>query len=322
MYRKILKTIKKYDTIVIARHIGVDPDALCSQLALRDAIKLNFPEKKVLAIGTGSAKFAHIGRLDKLEKVENALLIVTDTPDKRRVDSVDFSQFSSVIKIDHHPFVEDFGGIEYINDKASSACEIIMKLLIQMKFRLNSSISELLYMGLVSDSNRFLFDSSTPELFSLVSYYLDKYPFDLSKCYLKLYSRPLNEVRLEGYIGLNMTVTEHGLGYISITDDIIQKFGVDSASAGNMINNFNFIKEILVWVTMTEDKKNNQIRVSIRSRGPVINQIAEKYHGGGHKFASGARVKTMDEAMKIIDDLEEVLVDYQNGGDDNGSERC
>lgn len=322
MYRKILKTIKKYDTIVIARHIGVDPDALCSQLALRDAIRLNFPEKKVLAIGTGSAKFAHIGRLDKLEKVENALLIVTDTPDKRRVDSVDFSQFSSVIKIDHHPFVEDFGGIEYINDKASSACEIIMKLLIQMKFRLNSSISELLYMGLVSDSNRFLFDSSTPELFSLVSYYLDKYPFDLSKCYLKLYLRPLNEVRLEGYIGLNMTVTEHGLGYISITDDIIQKFGVDSASAGNMINNFNFIKEILVWVTMTEDKKNNQIRVSIRSRGPVINQIAEKYHGGGHKFASGARVKTMDEAMKIIDDLEEVLVDYQNGGDDNGSERC
>lgn len=311
MYRKLLKTIKKYDTIVIARHIGVDPDALCSQLALRDAIKLNFPEKKVIAIGTGSQKFAHIGKLDKLETVSNALLIVTDTPDIRRVDSVDFSQFSYIVKIDHHPFVEDFGGLEIINDQASSACEIIMELLIDMKFRLNSAIAELLFMGLVSDSNRFLFDSSTSHLFSLVSYYLDNYSFELSSCYSKLYLRPLNEVRLEGYISLNMIVTDHGLGYVSITDDIIQKYGVDSASAGNMINNFNFIKEVLVWVTMTEDLKNNQIRISIRSRGPEINNIAEKHHGGGHKFASGVRVKTMDEAMKVIDDLEQLLIAYQ-----------
>ncbi len=312
MYKKFLKTIKRYDTIVIARHIGVDPDALCSQLALRDAIRLNFPEKKVIAIGTGSQKFAHIGKLDKLEKVDNALLIVTDTPDKKRIDSAVLSDFSYIVKIDHHPFVEDFGGLEIINDQASSACEIIMELLIQMKLALNSSIAELLYMGLVSDSNRFLFDSSTSHLFSLISYYLDKYPFDLSKCYQKLYLRPLNEVRLEGYISLNMTVTENGLGYIPITDAIIQKYGVDSASAGNMINNFNFIKEVLVWVTMTEDVKNDQIRISIRSRGPVINQVAEKYHGGGHKFASGVRVKTMEEAMKIIDDLEQVLIAYQS----------
>ena len=312
MYKKLLKTIKRYDTIVIARHIGVDPDALCSQLALRDAIRLNFPEKKVIAIGTGSQKFAHIGKLDKLEKVDNALLIVTDTPDKRRIDSAVLSDFSYIVKIDHHPFVEDFGGLEIINDQASSACEIIMELLMQMKLVLNSSIAELLYMGLVSDSNRFLFDSSTSHLFSLISYYLDKYPFDLSKCYQKLYLRPLNEVRLEGYISLNMTVTENGLGYIPITDAIIQKYGVDSASAGNMINNFNFIKEVLVWVTMTEDVKNDQIRISIRSRGPVINQVAEKYHGGGHKFASGVRVKTMEEAMKIIDDLEQVLIEYQS----------
>lgn len=312
MYKKLLKTIKRYDAIVIARHIGVDPDALCSQLALRDAIRLNFPEKKVIAIGTGSQKFAHIGKLDKLEKVDNALLIVTDTPDKKRIDSAVLSDFSYIVKIDHHPFVEDFGGLEIINDQASSACEIIMELLIQMKLALNSSIAELLYMGLVSDSNRFLFDSSTSHLFSLISYYLDKYPFDLSKCYQKLYLRPLNEVRLEGYISLNMTVTENGLGYIPITDAIIQKYGVDSASAGNMINNFNFIKEVLVWVTMTEDVKNDQIRISIRSRGPVINQVAEKYHGGGHKFASGVRVKTMEEAMKIIDDLEQVLIEYQS----------
>lgn len=312
MYKKILKMIKKYNTIVIARHIGVDPDALCSQLALRDVIKLNFPDKKVLSVGTGSAKFIHIGKLDRLEEVEDALLIVLDTPDKKRVDSVDVFKFSDVIKIDHHPFVESFQGLEYIDDKASSTCEIIMDFLLQTKLLVNSSISELLFMGLVSDSNRFLFNSCTSETFSLVSYYLAKYSFDISQAYQKLYLRPLNEVRLEGYISSNMVVSEHGLGYIKITDAIIQELGVDSASAGNMINDFNFIKEVLVWATITEDIKNKQIRISIRSRGPVINHIAEKYHGGGHKFASGARVKTFDEAMNLMRDLDQLLIEYNS----------
>ena len=66
-------------------------------------------------------KWKDMIELDKLEKVQDALLIVTDTPDQRRVDSVDFSQFAYKIKIDHHPFVEKFCDIEYIkillNDK-------------------------------------------------------------------------------------------------------------------------------------------------------------------------------------------------------------
>ena len=319
MYKKILKAIKKYNTIVIARHVGVDPDALCSQLALRDVLRLNFPEKKVFAIGTGSAKFVSMGKLDRLESFSDALLIVLDTPDKKRVDSVDFSKYSYVIKMDHHPFVEVFGDLEYIDDKASSTCEIIMKFLVQTKLLANSDISELLYMGLVSDSNRFLFDSSTSELFSLVSYFMKKYPFDITKSYQKLYMRPLNEVRLEGYISLNMVVTENGLGYIKITDEVIQELGVDSASAGNMINDFNFIKEVFVWATITEDVKNNQIRISIRSRGTVINQIAEKFHGGGHKYGSGARVKTFEEAMQLMHDLDQLLLEYQSGVKDDGN---
>lgn len=311
MYKTIYKEIKKYDTIVIARHVGVDPDALASQLALRDSIRLTFPEKKVYAIGTGSAKFMHIGKLDKMEAVQGALLIVTDTPDQRRVDSVDFSKFSYTIKIDHHPFVEKFCDIELIEDTASSTCEIIMDLLLHTKLECNKSIAEKLFIGLVADSNRFLFNSCTAKTFSLVSTYLQQYPFDPASLYANLYLRPLSEVRFEGYIASNMTVTDNGLAYIKITDHIINKYGVDSAAAGNMINNFNFIEEVLVWATLTEDVKNDQIRVYIRSRGPSINHIAEKYNGGGHKFASGARIKTFEEAMDLMQDLDRELVNYQ-----------
>lgn len=312
MYKKIYKEIKKYDTIVIARHIGVDPDALASQLALRDSIRLSFPEKKVYAIGTGSAKFTYIGKLDRFDgPYDNTLLIITDTPDRKRVDMADVSLFTSTIKIDHHPFIEKFCDLELIEDTCSSASEIVMKLIEETKLECNKEIAEILYMGLVSDSNRFLFNSCTADTFSLVSRYLDKYKFNINELYQKMYVRPLNEVRLEGYISLNMTVTDNSLAYIKITDEIINKFGVDSAAAGNMINNFNFIDEVLVWATITEDIKNNQIRVSIRSRGPEINKVAERYNGGGHKFAAGAKVPTFEEAINLMDELDYVVKKYK-----------
>lgn len=322
MYNEIVSKIEEYDTIVIARHIGVDPDALCSQLALRDSIKLTYPNKKVIAIGTGSAKFTQLGRLDKLEKVNDALLIVADTPDKKRVDSVDFPQFKYAIKIDHHPFVEKYCDLELIEDTATSTCEIIMKLLLETKLECNREIAELLYTGLVSDSNRFLFNSCTYETFEVVSKYMKKYEYDLSEIYKKLYLRPMNEVRLEGYIALNMNVTENNLGYVLITEEVINNFEVDSASAGNMVNNFNFIKEVLVWCTITEDIKNDQYRISIRSRGPEINKVAELHNGGGHKYASGVRVKTLDEVREVIKDLDEKIAIYnksisEGNGNDN-----
>lgn len=304
MYNEIISKIKEFDSIVIARHVGVDPDALCSQLALRDSIKLTYPNKKVLAVGTGSAKFAHIGKLDKLEKLDNSLLIVLDTPDKRRVDSISVIDYKYSIKIDHHPLVETFCDYEFVHDEKSSVCEILMDMIHNTELKCDSNISELLYMGLVSDSNRFLFNSCTFSTFDLVSMYLKNYPFDLSLAYQKIYLRPLSEVRLEGYIKSNMIVTENALGYIVITDEIINQFGVDSASAGNMINNFNYINGILVWATITEDVKNSQYRVSIRSRGPEINRVAENHNGGGHKFASGVRTKTLDDALLIMKDLD------------------
>ena len=310
MYNELINKIKEFDNIIIARHIGVDPDALCSQFALRDSILLTYPEKHVLAVGTGSQKFLSFGKLDKYEKLDNALLIVCDTPDRKRIDGANPDDFNYSIKIDHHPFVEKVCDLEIIDDSKTSVCEMIMNILEETELKCNSDIAQTLYMGLVSDSNRFLFNSCTPETFSVVSRYLEKYPFDLSNAYQKLYLRPLNEVRLEGYISLNMNVTPNNLGYIYISDEIINKYGVDSASAGNMVNNFNFIKEVLVWATITEDIKNNQYRVSIRSRGPEIQKVAEKHNGGGHKYAAGVKAKTKEDAMEVMRDLDILLQEY------------
>ena len=138
LFKDIYKLIKKYDNIVIARHIGADPDALGSQFALKELIQENFKEKNVYAVGSTASKFRFMGSLDKIENIDlsETLLIVLDTPDKKRIDGVEeLSEYASIIKIDHHPFVEEYAGIEYI-EECSSTSQLIFKFAIDNKMKL------------------------------------------------------------------------------------------------------------------------------------------------------------------------------------------
>lgn len=311
MYSDIFEEIKKYDKIIIARHVGVDPDALASQVALRDAIKLTFPNKEVYAVGNGSSKFNFFPKLDRMPSNLDGLLIVVDTPDKKRIDIPDISNFSKTIKIDHHPWIETFCELEYIDDKASSASEIILDFINNTDLLMDEEIAEVLFMGIVSDTNRFLF-TTTSRTFLLVSNLLEQFKLDVHKLYENIFLRPLKEIRLQGYIEQNMKVSSSGLAHIIITSQIINEFGVDSGSAGNLVNNLNNIAEVLVWVMISEDTKNGLYKFNIRSRGPIINTIAERYNGGGHKFAAGARVTNKDDVEKLLKELDEICFDYIN----------
>lgn len=312
IYKKIYKTIKKYNTIVIARHIGPDPDALASSLALKDIILNKFPKKNVYAIGASANKFKYLGQLDKLpEDVSKALLIVTDIPDSKRIDGASYKDFAYRIKIDHHPYVETFCEIEWIDDKASSASQMVMELAFNTPFKITNEIAEKLYTGLVTDTNRFLYSYTTEKTFSLVAKLLKENKIDTDKVYNNIYMRPLKELRFQGYISQNLKLTPNGVAHLLITEDKMHEYNIDVATAGNMINNFNYIDEILVWVLFSVDTLNNNIRVSIRSRGPIINTVAQGFGGGGHAYASGIKVKTYEETLEIVEELDKVCLEYK-----------
>ena len=313
MYNKIYEKIEKYEKIILARHVGPDPDAMASTIGLRDSILLTFPKKKVYAVGSGSLKFSYFGKLDKVDDISNSLLIVLDTPDIRRIDGVNINDFKEVIKIDHHPFVDKFGELELIDDTSSSAAELVLDLINNTELKMNKEIAGILYLGIVGDTNRFMFNVSDNDTFQKVTNLVKEYKLNVNKLYENLYLRPLNEVKFEGFIGSNLTITEHGVAYIKFPNSLLQEYGVDAASPGNMISNFNYIEKVLVWVFFTEDIKNENIRVSARSRGPVINEVLSHYNGGGHKYASGARIKTMDEADLIIKDFDKLCETYKEG---------
>ena len=127
-----------------------------------------------------------------------------------------------------------------------------------------------------------------------------------------MYLRPLKEIKFQSFLTNNMIVTENGLAYMKITDEMLKEYNVDTATSGNLITNFNYIDEVIVWVTFTEDIQNENIRVSIRSRGPIINEVASHFGGGGHIYASGAKLKSFDEIDSFIKELDKVCEDYNN----------
>ena len=312
LFKEIYKQIKKYDNIVIARHIGADPDALGSQFALKELIKENFSEKNVYAVGATASKFRFMGVLDKPMdlNLEETLLIVLDTPDKKRIDGIEeLEEYGYIIKIDHHPFVEEYANIEYI-EECSSTSQLIFKFVLENKLKMTKKIAENIYLGIIGDTDRFLHDYTTNETFELVSKLLNLSNIDFTNLYSSIYSRPISEIKFEGYIYQNLELTKNNVAYIKLTDEIQKKFEVDSASAGNMINNLKYVNEILVWVFFSEDVKMNVIKANIRSRGPIINEIASKYGGGGHKYASGARLKSWTDVDNLIKDLDEITSKY------------
>ena len=131
VFNEIYEKIKEFDKIVIARHIGADIDALGSTLGLKEIITNTFPKKKVSVVGAYSSIFKYMGKMDKLDEkeIKDSLLIILDTPNVSRIDGItNPKDFKYVIKIDHHPEMESFEDLKWIDETSSSVCQMLIEL--------------------------------------------------------------------------------------------------------------------------------------------------------------------------------------------------
>lgn len=312
LYKKILKIIKEYDEIVIARHIGPDPDAIASQIALRDSIKMTFPEKRVYAVGAGVHKFKYLGSLDKenLSELKNALLIVLDVPNFCRIDGIEDLEYKAILKIDHHPTEDIIGDVDWTDEKMSSTCEMITNLILDTKLGLDTRIAENLFVGIVVDSDRFLLQNTSIDTFKTIYDLLNVSKINFVQLYDNLYEHSLIEEKFKAYLMNNIEISENSFGFINVTEDVLKEYNVEASIVSNHANDFFFIKELLCWMLVVYDERNGVYKVNVRSRGPIINEIASKYNGGGHKYASGARSANYKDVEKLAKDLDEACKKY------------
>lgn len=306
----IINKIKKYETIIIHRHVRPDPDALGSQVGLKKLLENSFPSKKIYAVGEEDPSFSFLAKMDEIsdETYEQALVIVCDTANTARISDQRYQTGSCLIKIDHHPNNDPYGDLSWVDTEASSTSELIFELFkSESELKLNNEAARLIYAGIVGDTGRFLFPSTTDKTFRYAAE-LVTYKFDRTKLYNSMYDVRVNIAHMKGFVLQNFEFLTSGLGVIKITKEVMDKFNVKPSETSSLVGALGDISGIKAWIFFIEEDE--IIRARVRSKGPIINEIASKYNGGGHPLASGASVKSWEEAEKIIADLEKVCLAY------------
>lgn len=311
--RQIIDTIAQYDTIIIHRHVRPDPDAYGSQLGLKELILANYPEKKVFAVGEHEASLSFLARPDEIadDVYQGALVIVTDTANTDRIDDQRYTKGEQVIKIDHHPNDDAYGDFRWVDTSASSCSEMIYELYEEGKesanWKLSDASARLLFAGIVGDTGRFVFPSTTVKTFKVAGE-LITYDFDRNQIFDGMYEMDHKLLSLQGYIYQNFEMDENGAAFVKLSKETLAKFDVVPSEASLLVGCLGSVKNICAWVIFIEEA--DQIRVRLRSKGPVINTLAKEFNGGGHPLASGATAYSWEEAQQVIKRLQEVCATY------------
>ncbi|MCT6925626.1 MULTISPECIES: bifunctional oligoribonuclease/PAP phosphatase NrnA [Bacillales] len=313
MKRQIIDTIEQYETIIIHRHVRPDPDAYGSQFGLKELIKANYPEKEVYAVGEHDPSLTFLAMPDDIqdELFNGALVIVTDTANTERIDDQRYANGERLIKIDHHPNDDAYGDLLWVDTNASSVSEMIYAFYEEGKayknWLLPDAAARLLFAGIVGDTGRFLFSSSTVKTFETAAQ-LIQYDFDRNEVFDGMYEMEPHLLQLQGYFYQYFEMDENGAASLKITKDILQQYGVTASETSLLVGSLGNVKGICAWVIFIEE--GDTIRVRLRSKGPVINKLAKKYNGGGHPLASGASAASWEEAEQVVADLQELCKNY------------
>lgn len=316
MFEELLPIIEKNDSIVIFGHIYPDGDCYGSQIALRELIKLNYPDKKVYAVGTGIRRFyKFLGRMDVVEDevIKQSLAILVDGNDCSRMEDQRVVTAKEFIKIDHH--IENYRFTEgkfVLDSNASSTCELIVQLVLEAKWKVNPTIANALYLGFLTDSGRFQFIEDYPKAFKVAAYLCES---GANPKQINSILNVTNEaaMKFKGYVFNNYKKTESGVIYLTFPLDILHELHVSPSKAGSMVNLLANVEGFPIWVFFYENE-DRTCHAEFRCCDPfVVQPTAAKYGGGGHLQAAGAGFDNMsDETVEmVINDLNQLVESYK-----------
>ncbi len=303
---RILNLVKQYDQICIYRHINPDLDAFGSQLGLYFVLKDLFPSKTFLLGGNMEHDLLKIYDKFENEGVKDTLTlgIVVDTANRERIDG-DVSICDKLIKIDHHIVIDSYGDLNIENPSASSCSEIVTLLFKSANISIPLPAANALYLGLVGDSNRFLYNSTTSSSFEAASYLLES-GISISDLYESLYLKSKKSLKVLGYIYSNYK-EDQGVAWYYLSSETLKELQISREEGSNYVNSLANIEEYKIWLAVTQNDVNHNYRVSIRSRNIPINDVANEFRGGGHALASGATLNDLSELDLLIDKLKEKI---------------
>ena len=308
MFEQIKALIEEYPTIILHRHKNPDGDALGSQIGLRHILRDNYPDKRILTVGDMTPRYAFIAPegMDEVtdEDYRGALAIILDTSARALISDDRYTLADQTARLDHHIFCEKIADCEVTDTSFESCCGLITAFAIECGYTVSPAAAKALYTGMVTDSGRFRYDSTSAQTHRMASYLMER-GFETADIYRNLYADDFSNIRLRAQFVMKIRFTEKKVAYIYTTAQEMAEYGVDTFSISRgMVGVMAEIRGIDIWVNFTETAEG--VLCEIRSSRYNINPIARKYGGGGHEKASGATLKNREEAMAMLEDLGQI----------------
>ena len=308
MFQTMLKTIRKYDTIIIHRHTRPDGDALGSQIGLKHLIRENFPEKIVYTVGDGAGylSFMEGSVMDSIpdSAYSGALAVLLDSSSPLLISDERWKTAAATARFDHHIYQGKFTDVEIADDSYESCCGLITHFAMECGLRLNPDAARALYTGLVTDSGRFRYDATSARTFRLAAF-LREQDFSTEQLFRELYAETIESKQLRAQFVLKAQFTPRNVAYIYTTKEELSQLGLDTFTASRgMVNTMADLKGVEIWVNFTETDEG--ILCELRSAGVNVNPIAVKYGGGGHAKACGATLPDHEAVSRMLKDLDEL----------------
>lgn len=315
MFKKLLKKIKEYDTIIIHRHSRPDGDALGSQIGLYLVLKDTFKNKKVLTVGDANPRLSFIGSTTGAndEDYKDALVIICDVAVSSMVSDDRYKLAKEIYIIDHHHNLSDIEDNNLLIDPTRASCaEIVADFVMDSKLKISKDAATALFTGIVTDSGRFQYsDTSAKTLYTAAK--LLELGAKATSIYDKLYVETLESKKLKAIFTERMQTTEHNVAYLKNTKEDLEKYNIDfnTASRG-MVAVMAGIEGINIWANFTFDEEKGKYIGEFRSRGFSIVDIAKKYGGGGHDQACGATMEDESQIELILNDFDKRMEKFIN----------
>ena len=298
--KKVVEAIKRNRSFLITAHVNLEGDAIGSELSL--ARLLRAAGKRVQIVNQDPAPLIYeflpgikAIRQPKGKFPDFEVALVVDCSDLNRIGTVKklIGKDKLVVNIDHHISNDNFGRINWVDPKTSSASEMVYEIYKKGKFRMDREAALLLYTGIVVDTGSFRYNNTTTHTHSVIADLL-KYRIPVEKIYNSLYaSLPLKEVKLLSRLltGFKMDKSKRII-WLTLKRGAINEEKMKTDVSEYVFDFLRSVSGIEVALIFREIDR-NKVRINFRSMGKVdVSRVAAAFGGGGHVCASGCTINT------------------------------
>ena len=317
-FEQIGQALREGVRFAVLGHVRPDGDALGSQLALGLSLK---------QLGKDVRIWNEEGMLEKYSFLPNANLLTKPPAEPEDVDvaialdtaiqnrlgnSLPAVRSAKVwINIDHHPSNPGYGDLVYIDPKSPATGQILFELIKSEKLPIDAAIAENLYVAISTDTGSFQYPNTTARTLEIAAE-LVRAGVDVGRVSQLTYENyPRRRVELlRDLLGTMRFDANDRVASFSLSLATAKKLGVLPEDNEGLIDHLRAIRGVIVAVFF-EELADGKVRVSMRSKSEKVNvcAICEKFGGGGHVLAAGARVRgsLAEVERKILEEVRDVV---------------